>query len=173
MHYNEVLASNRQVRKAIRLLDWEHPTTWKTWDLLKAFHFILRHCPDRQSRVLDAACVGSPILELLYDAGYSDLHGCDLSSARLPNLPNFHFVQCDMTATPFEESSFEVITCLSAIEHGVPLTDFFGEMRRLLRNDGRLLLSTDYHEPKVHTNSIPMDLGSRGRSSREARSKGS
>ena len=50
----------------------------------------------------------------------------------------------DATATRFEAGSFDAVTCLSVIEHGVPIPEFLAEAARLLRPGGVLVVSTDY-----------------------------
>ena len=50
----------------------------------------------------------------------------------------------DATATRFEAGTFDAVTCLSVIEHGVPIPEFLAEAARLLRPGGVLVISTDY-----------------------------
>ena len=50
----------------------------------------------------------------------------------------------DLTATPYPEGSFGAITCLSVIEHGVPLDAMAAEVDRLLKPGGVFLFTTDF-----------------------------
>ena len=43
------------------------------------------------------------------------------------------------------------VTCLSVLEHGVPLVPFLSEVTRILRPGGILALSTDYDENPPQT----------------------
>jgi SAM-dependent methyltransferase len=72
----------------------------------------------------------------------------------IPRVPGLVFRQGSLTRTPFPDASFEIVTCISVIEHGVGLDDFFAEMRRLLVPGGHLLVSTDYREPKLATDDV-------------------
>jgi SAM-dependent methyltransferase len=154
LYYNEVLQGEGDIEEAIRLLQWEHPTRTKTWDLLRAAHAIIKLVKPEGARILDAGCVGSPILEVLYGHGYRDLWGCDYTEDKLPQVPGLHFLRRDLTRTELPAASFDAVTCLSVIEHGVPLAAFFGEMKRLLKPSGYLLISTDYHDPKIPTGDV-------------------
>ena len=88
VYYNEVLATDREIDHAVAVLGWTHPHhRGKTWDLLKAFHNILRALPERERRILDAGCADSPILEQLHASGYRSLFGCDLTRAGIPRVP--------------------------------------------------------------------------------------
>jgi len=57
----------------------------------------------------------------------------------------------DLTNTSFPAESFDAITCLSVIEHGVPLEAYFREMHRLLKPGGLLITSTDYYPTAIDT----------------------
>lgn len=154
LRYNEVLRTEADINEAIRLLQWEHPTRTKTWDLLKAAHAVIALLKPETSRILDAGCVGSPILEVLHNHGFRDLWGCDFTEDKLPQVPGLKFFQRDLTRTEFPAETFDAVTCLSVIEHGVPLPAFFGEMQRLLKPSGYLLVSIDYHDPKIPTGDV-------------------
>ena len=46
------------------------------------------------------------------------------------------YIPGDLTHTPFPDGYFDAIACLSVIEHGVPLQNYFREMYRLLKPNG-------------------------------------
>lgn len=64
---------------------------------------------------------------------------------------NCEFYSSDLMNTPFDNESFQNITCLSVIEHMVDFNLFAKECSRLLKNDGHLYLTFDYFEPKPDT----------------------
>jgi len=155
VYYNEVLPKSAAVAESVRLLGWRHPTPDKTWDFFKATHCLQDAGLPHSTPILDAGCVGSPILEWLYGRGYRQLYGVDLSSHDLPAVPGLRFRRADLTDTPFPTGFFGAITCMSVIEHGVDLDRFVAEAARLLAEGGLLLLSCDYHDPKIDTSEVP------------------
>ena len=119
----------------------------KNWDTVGAASTVLARV-GRKGRVLDAGAARySTLLVWLYLYGLRDLVGINLEFRR----PVHHghggcvaFEPGDATATRFEAGSFDAVTCLSVIEHGVPIPEFLAEAARLLRPGGVLVISTDY-----------------------------
>jgi SAM-dependent methyltransferase len=119
----------------------------KNWDTLGAASTVLARVGST-GRVLDAGAARySTLLVWLYLYGLRDLVGINLEFRR----PVRHgrggcvrFEPGDATATRFECGSFDAVTCLSVIEHGVPIPEFLAEAARLLRPGGVLVVSTDY-----------------------------
>jgi SAM-dependent methyltransferase len=153
--YNGVLRTEADIAEAERLMAWEH--TWvrcKTWDVLKAAHFIAQHLPARDANILDAGCNGSPILEVLHAHGYRRLFGCDYASSAIPAVPALEYFEGDLTRTPWPAAHFAAVTCISVIEHGFDAERLLREMARLIAPGGYLLVSTDYAEPKIDTSDV-------------------
>lgn len=109
-------------------------------------------------RVLDVGCVArhnyiSPSLAM---NGW-DVYGMDIRSEWQFHHPNFIFVQADVTKSGLGDEMFDVIICISTMEH-IGLVGYYGnsvedkdgdtkamtEMRRLLRKRGVLLLTVPY-----------------------------
>ena len=57
----------------------------------------------------------------------------------------------DVTDTGLPSGHLDAITCMSVIEHGVPLEGFLAESARLLRPGGILCVSTDYDQDPPDT----------------------
>jgi 2-polyprenyl-3-methyl-5-hydroxy-6-metoxy-1,4-benzoquinol methylase len=57
----------------------------------------------------------------------------------------------DITHTEYDAATFDAITCLSVIEHGVDLDAYFREMSRILKPGGILITSTDYWQAPIDT----------------------
>lgn len=102
------------------------------------------------SRVLDAGCGASIFPIYLAKLGHR-VAGLDLDIPQ--GLDRLHGVEVDycqgqLTELPFEDESFDRIFCISVIEHlghrGAPAA--LEEMRRVLKPDGRLLITTDFYE---------------------------
>ena len=119
----------------------------KNWDTVGAASTVLSRVGPT-GRVLDAGAARySTLLIWLYLYGLRDLVGINLEFRR----PVHHghdgcvaFEPGDATATRFDTGSFDAVTCLSVIEHGVPIPEFLAEAARLLRPGGVLVISTDY-----------------------------
>lgn len=126
----------------------------KNWDSLAALNCILKRT--RQDAViLDAGGEKySQILPWLYLYGYRNLWCQNLAFKRSARWGPIRFEPGDVTRTQFEPESLDVITCLSVIEHGVPLQAFFREASRILKPGGLLIVSTDYYATPIDTGGV-------------------
>jgi SAM-dependent methyltransferase len=118
----------------------------KSWDVARSIKIIEAAVPDRRTPVLDMGCYNSEVVYALHALGYQHVHGCDLNPL-CRWMPYWHAVQytcADLTKTPYPDRSFGAITCLSVIEHGVPLDAMAIEVDRLLRPGGLFLFTTDF-----------------------------
>lgn len=123
----------------------------KNWDALRAVSFVLDNVAPTGA-VLDAGCARySTVLPILALYGFSDLIGNNLEWRRESRHGPVRLVPGDITATDFPSRRFDAITCLSVIEHGVPVKAFFVEAARLLRPSGVLFVSTDYDQDPPDT----------------------
>lgn len=123
----------------------------KNWDHLAAVSTILANT-DRNARILDAGAeIYSNVLAALFLYDYHDLHGINLSFTAPTRRGPIRYIPGDLTRTPYDNCSFDAITCMSVIEHGVPLGDYFREMWRLLKPGGLLVTSTDYFPAPIDT----------------------
>lgn len=142
-----------------------HRSPEKNWDL-SLLHSIIRHEP-RTAKVLDLGCGGLETLWFLRALGFENLWGIDLNINRRDRVnqlvttlragtvrPLLHLRRGDIMGTPFGPHSFEVLTSLSVLEHGVEAARLLAEARRLLRDDGLLFVTADYWETRVDTEGI-------------------
>ncbi|HEY0464529.1 MAG TPA: class I SAM-dependent methyltransferase [Polyangiaceae bacterium] len=118
----------------------------KSWDVASMVQLIEKLAPDRSSPILDLGCFNSEILWSLRDIGYRELYGCDLNPLCkwMPYWTSVRYTTGDMTRTDYSSGKFQVLTAVSAIEHGVPIAALAREASRLLRPGGIFLLTTDY-----------------------------
>lgn len=131
-----------------------HNDSPKNWDHLTALTAILNRT-DRTANVLDAGGeTYSPLVHWLYLYDYRDLYVCNLSFDEPFNQGPIQYLPQDITDTSFPDGSFDVITCLSVIEHGVDVQEFLTEAKRLLQDDGLLVISTDYWPDGVDSNGV-------------------
>jgi hypothetical protein len=123
----------------------------KNWDHLAAVSTILNHTK-LNACILDAGAeIYSNVLPALFLYGYRELHGINLSFTAPTRRGPIRYIPGDLTRTPYYDAYFDAITCMSVIEHGVPLEAYFREMYRLLKPGGLLITSTDYYPTPVDT----------------------
>jgi SAM-dependent methyltransferase len=99
------------------------------------------------SRVLDIGCGASIFPLFLAESGHRVV-ACDLQ-VPVPASPsrNLSYLRGDLTAIPLAAASFDAVFCISVIEHlqRERIATALGELRRVLRPGGLLLLTTDYY----------------------------
>lgn len=102
------------------------------------------------SEVLDAGCGASIFPVYLAKLGHR-VTGLDLNVPQGLNRAHnvkVNYCKGELSELPFDDDSFDAIFCISVIEHlghqGAPAA--LAEMRRVLKPEGRLLITTDYYE---------------------------
>jgi SAM-dependent methyltransferase len=152
---NAVLQSAAQLREATefgkRYHLPRHRAEEKNWDHLAAVRAILSSTSPTAC-VLDAGAeMYSNVLPALFACGYRRLYGMNLSFADPARRGAIRYLRGDITRTGFSDGFFDAVTCMSVVEHGVPLPAYFAEMFRVLRPGGVLITSTDYYPEPVDT----------------------
>jgi SAM-dependent methyltransferase len=128
-----------------------HPDPSKTWDSLIALDVVLRNVPPG-GRILDAGAERySVLLPWLAAFGYQHLFGINLVFDKVRRRGPIEYRPGDLTRTGLHAESFDAITCLSVIEHGVDIDAYLTEAARLLRPGGVLMTSVDYWPDPVDT----------------------
>ncbi len=136
---------------------------------------IPRICPGET--VLDVGFATSPYLSRLP----LDCRVLAIDVRPTRRQPGLHVIRGDLLSAPFRFGSFDVITCVSTIEHtGLDVygqgPDEFGDevamrhMRRLLRPGGRLLLTAPFGRRRINAWFRIYDKPSFGRLTRGYRS---
>ena len=146
-----------------------HGNPPKNWDMSKLYDFVKDM--DHNISILDFGCSGGYTLKLLHNLGFKDVTGVDLYPlCNTKNWMNYmrdklfsflsHFngdgfdvVRGDGLDFYLKNKVFDLVTCVSVIEHGVPLSFFFGHCKSILKKDGLLFLTTDYNHRKINTGS--------------------
>ena len=128
-----------------------HRGSEKNWDHLAAVSTILSHTAP-SARILDAGAeFYSNVLPALFLYGYRELYGINLAFTDPARRGPIRYLPGDITRTAFADGFFDAITCMSVIEHGVPIEAYFREMHRLLKPGGLLITSTDYFPTPIDT----------------------
>ncbi len=96
--------------------------------------------------MLDAGCGAGHGSGLLAGAGARHVIGVDSSAERIGEAEGMvggptDFVLADLAALPFADASFEVAVCLDVVEDSAEAPAIVSELRRVLREDGHLLIS--------------------------------
>lgn len=132
----------------------------KNWDALGAVATVLDHATSTRATgpaVLDAGSARySPVLPWLRLCGVRDLVGNNLEFGADVRRDGVLFRYGDITSTDFPDGRFDAVTCMSVIEHGVPLEPFLAESARILAPGGVLVVSTDYDQDPPDTTGITM-----------------
>jgi|SRR3989344_2156603 len=146
-----------------------HTNPVKNWDMAQIAS-ILRNKP-KNIKILDMGCGGSSVLRFCFKNKFKYIYGIDLTidfhdrwqqlmywknnNYRLP----YHLSVQSVTKTNFKNHFFDILICLSVIEHNVILEKFICESSRILKKGGYLYVSTDYWENKINTFDSPVNYG--------------
>lgn len=112
-------------------------------------------------RALEVGCAfaEAPYLAGLLRVGFDELTGVDLAQADVPGMTT---VQADVRELPFESGAFDLVLCVSTLEHvGADNTGYglaaeddaesrltaLRELRRVLARSGRMLITVPCGEP--------------------------
>lgn len=124
----------------------------KSWDVLNSAEFIESNVP-KSGAILDIGAYASEILSVLVRLGYTNLAGVDLNPhlKKSPYADLVRYEICNFMDTPFADGSFDAITSISVIEHGLESRRLLGEVSRLLKPGGFFIASFDYWPEKIDT----------------------
>jgi len=113
--------------------------------------------PQKNMNILDAGPGGKGAM-----LRYCSKRGCNVNavdlrslSKNLKSIDNLHYYKRDLTNTGIHDNTFDIIYCVSVIEHMEPQIreKFFVEMTRLLKVGGRMYLTT-VEKQLVHDGSM-------------------
>jgi SAM-dependent methyltransferase len=127
----------------------------KSWDVYNSIQWIQKNI-SKDSRILDLGAFASELPISLYKLGFTKIYALDLNNMifKMPYSDKIHYLIGDLYQTAFEESSFEVITAISVVEHGFDCEKLMLEVARILRTGGYFISSFDYWHEKINTDSV-------------------
>jgi 2-polyprenyl-3-methyl-5-hydroxy-6-metoxy-1,4-benzoquinol methylase len=95
----------------------------------------------RRGRVLEIAAGSGAFARRLRDLGY-EVEACDLYPEQF-QVPDIPVKFADLSdRLPYDDASFDYLSCLEGVEHLEDQFAFVRECRRVLRPGGRMVLST-------------------------------
>ncbi len=109
---------------------------------------------DRRSRVYDMCCGTGEALETLYEMGFRDLHGVDITAyPHLAGDTRFDVHQADVRAVDVPDASVDWVINVHSLHHLQTAQNvrlFLDECYRILRPGGRLAIVDFPGSPQIH-----------------------
>ncbi len=113
---------------------------------------VARLAPGHGARVLDVGCGSGRLSELLADRGAA-VHSLDIghdslvrAARRLGGRKDVRFVLGDVYRLPFDDASFDAGIVSEVLEHLDSPAEALGELARVVRPNGVLILSAPWRE---------------------------
>ncbi|UCF42233.1 MAG: class I SAM-dependent methyltransferase [Planctomycetota bacterium] len=101
----------------------------------------LTETENQNTKILDAGAGYGPLTKKLYENGYN-VSACDAH----PETFKFDKLRCERTnlnnMLPYADSSFDAVVAVEVLEHLTDHGRFFHECRRILKHNGKLIVST-------------------------------
>jgi len=124
-------------------------STWKGSPMIVAW-FLTRKIRNRDGIGLDIAC-GTGVVARSIAKKINYTYGIDISMGMLQkavvlsqkaSIKNITFSRCDVENLPFEDGSFDFISCSGALHAFPDAENSLREMQRILKTDGTLAIMT-------------------------------
>ena len=101
-------------------------------------------------KILDAGCGEGQLLLKIFNKGYNDIYGADVTPVALESakkrIPKAKFSLQDLKSLNFSDEYFDVVICTEVIEHIRDYNKVISELKRELKKNG-LLIITFPNEP--------------------------
>jgi len=128
-----------EFKRLSKQFGWENLPWSRKWEYPYA---ILKSGLSKGMRVLDAGTGQSRFPLALLELG-CEVSCVDKEVVRLKGVSTW---QCDIRDLPFPDGFFDVVFCLSVLEHTERLPiDYIDELGRVLKSDGVLVVTFDYN----------------------------
>ncbi len=118
---------------------------------------------DKNSKILDLGCLYGLIMVNLYELGFKNLSGVDVSTTAIngtiANFKNRGYEYSELVTGIFEDATFkdalfDVIVCLETMEHIRDLDIFIKRVADNIKPDGLFLGSVPFAEDRASVNHI-------------------
>lgn len=111
--------------------------------LHKSAKYIVGFIPDRTTKILEVGSGVGHLIKLLYDRGYKNIVGTDISSVAIERAEHKEFmIACEAKSLPFADDEFDIAVSIGTYEH-MPVEDINVSFRELLRVAKRAILFID------------------------------
>ncbi|MBU1122395.1 MAG: class I SAM-dependent methyltransferase [Candidatus Omnitrophica bacterium] len=137
----------------------------KPSDRFLEYPFVFKYLPNNKNiKLLDIGCAGSFFPLVVAALGYN-VTACDIRPYEILNsikFDNFEFRQQDICKNPLGEETFDIITCISVLEHiglggryGV-VKDEFGDLKmveqikKVVKSNGKVLITVPYGVSEIY-----------------------
>lgn len=113
---------------------------------VKRYEFALKFVENK--KILDIACGSGYGSEMLARAGAQEVWAGDINEEAVKtakekySYENLHFRVMDATELPFDDNYFDLAVSFETIEHVENYIEFAKELKRVLKAEGKLILST-------------------------------
>lgn len=128
---------------------------WHTQKLNQVIKLLPKQKRGKTIKVLDIGCSSAVLTnEIAKTLKKSQVTGLDsykaaIQFARL-KYPHINFVAADAHKLPFKDKSFDLVICTETLEHVINPKKTLEEMKRVLKKDGRGIISMDSGSPLFH-----------------------
>jgi len=96
---------------------------------------------DYNSIIVDIPSGSGAFVQRLKDGGYKNVKAVDIEN--ILEIEHEEFYQGDMTKKlPFSDHSCDLVVCIDGIEHISKQFDFINETNRILKDGGKIIIST-------------------------------
>jgi SAM-dependent methyltransferase len=141
-----------------QLIDLDHvavdlPDKSKAFDVINLLRLLNEFKIDKDAKIIALGAFNDASLWVLRRLGFKNLYGIDLNSKIYDSkyYTEIKYMYGDIENTHFPDSFFDVCVCLSVIEHVNATDKVIEEARRILKEDGLFVVTTDYYPSKKIT----------------------